>query len=418
MGEVGVAQLCVWRVLSTGARVRVGTLAQNTTGVYFAYEAEYLQQYGNLSPLILQEITEVQLARATPHGGLHGVFADSLPDGWGLLLQDRFFRQQGILPMQITPLDRLAFVGQSGVGGLVYEPAYEWHAPGTLDFAELGLQAQAIFDGQTQEVLQELLAVGSSGGARPKAMLYMPPEQPHHARSQAQLGDEAWIVKFTSQNLPLGHEEGLCEAAYLRLAEMAGLHPCTWRLLEAPKQSGASYWLAVQRFDVAADGIGRWHQHSASGLLHADFRAPSMDYEDLIKLTRHLCFSPEAAELQFRRAMFNLLACNQDDHSKNWAFLQADDGSWQVSPLYDVTFSPQRYGEHATAFAGYGKQPPVKAIQQLADRAGLTWPQAQTILQQTQECVMQFPVVARELGMRKGTVAEVMRVLERVSTAR
>jgi len=142
------------------------------------------------------------------------------------------------------------------------------------------------------------------------------------------------LVKFTSKNLVLGHEEGLCEAVYLQMAEQAGCQTPDWQLIEAPHHSGASAWLAIKRFDYMTEKAslgdelrsGRLHMHSACGLLDADFRSPSLDYSDLIKASRQLCKSPAAGQLQFRRAIFNLLAANQDDHSKNWAFLQADDG--------------------------------------------------------------------------------------------
>ena len=111
-------RLAVSRTLADGRKVAVGTLAQNRDGVYFAYEAAYLQQHGNLSPYQLRADGSVQLAaRNLPHG-LHGVFADCLPDGWGMLLQDRHFRQQGILPAHVTALDRLAFIGDRGMGAL------------------------------------------------------------------------------------------------------------------------------------------------------------------------------------------------------------------------------------------------------------------------------------------------------------
>ena len=239
-------RLAVSRTLGDGRKVAVGTLAQNRDGVYFAYEAAYLQQHGNLSPYQLRADGSVQLAaRNLPHG-LHGVFADCLPDGWGMLLQDRHFRQQGILPAHVTALDRLAFIGDRGMGALGFEPLWQPQAPPeNRDYGALGLAAQAVFDGQTEDVLQELIRVGSSGGARPKAQIWMAPDEPRHCRTVAQPGDEAWLVKYTSRHLPpLGHEEGLCEAAYLQLAERAGLQPCAWRLLDAPAKSGAKRWLA------------------------------------------------------------------------------------------------------------------------------------------------------------------------------
>lgn len=94
-----VQRLDVTRTLASGERLAVGVLAQNRQGIFFQYHQEYLRQYGNLSPFSLRPSAELQRAPREPHGGLHGVFADALPDGWGLLLQDRLFRQHGILPI-------------------------------------------------------------------------------------------------------------------------------------------------------------------------------------------------------------------------------------------------------------------------------------------------------------------------------
>lgn len=410
-----IRQLQVSRRLSNGQKVPVGTLAQNSEQVYFSYRADYVEKFGNLSPFAIKLDTSLQLAPKQPHFGLHGVFADSLPDGWGLLLQDRFFRRKGILPQRVTALDRLAFIGARGIGALIFEPSKVIEQD-QFDYVQLGLAAQTVFDGQTEEVLEALLTAGSSGGARPKAQVFMPKSGEMIARSQPSSNDEAWIIKFTSKNLPLGHEEGLCEAIYLMMAEQAQLKPCQWRLLDAPATSGASQWLALKRFDWVNNehGVGRYHQHSLSGLLNADFRLPSLDYENLIKASKLLCQSQNAAEIQFRRGIFNLFACNQDDHGKNWAFLQSDQGEWQVSPFYDVTFSPQSFGEHSTAFGGFGKKPSVKAMQKLARHAGLSWNETQKIMQQTLDVLSQFAVLAHDFGVKNATVKLIQNELNRI----
>lgn len=410
-----IQKLNVSRTLSTGQQVTVGTLAQNKQGVYFQYHENYLGRFGNLSPYALNETLALQPAPANPHHGLHGVFADSLPDGWGLLLQDRAFRQHGILPNLLTQMDRLAFVGLGAVGALAYAPHSEY-APvisGNLNLAELGQQAQAVFDGQTDDVLQALVAAGSSGGARPKALVYTQPDNWVSCRTAPKTGDEAWLVKFTSANLPLGHEEGICEAVYLQLAEQLNLQPPEYRLLQPKVGKAQRTWLALKRFDWVYNQAGRLHMHSACGLLGADFRLPSLDYQTLIAATRRLCKSPAAAQLQFRRAVFNLLACNQDDHSKNWAFLQNDQGQWQPAPFYDVTFSPHPHREHSTAFAGYGKTPPLKALQTLAAAAGFAnWEDARQIVEHTLHVLAQFESRAKSLGLGQQTVALIAKELE------
>lgn len=413
----------------------VGVLAQNLQGVFFQYDESYISQFGNLSPFTLQTDTRLQATPKQPHQGIHGVFGDSLPDGWGMLLQDRVFRQKGILPNQVTAMDRLAFVGNNGMGALSFLPASELspEVRTDIDLATLGLEAQTLFDeslsnhkthdeldGYTQKVLAALVAVGSSGGARPKAQIYMQAGDTKQCRIFAQPGDEAWLVKFTSKNLALGHEEGLCEAVYLQMASYAKCQPPIWQLIEAPENSGAQAWLALKRFDYLPvnqdvpnrQSVGRLHMHSACGLLDADFRSPSLDYVDLIKASRQLCKSPAAGQLQFRRAIFNLLAANQDDHSKNWAFLQADDGQWQPAPFYDVTYSPHPFNEHATAFAGYGKAPPLQVMQKLAASAGFaTWSDAQQCIHEAADALSQFSALAKQHGVSKTTVLAIEKTM-------
>ena len=413
-----VNKLEVTRTLSTGERALVGVLAQNKQGAFFQYDADYLNQNTNLSPFQLEAKTTLQKAPEQPHYGLHGVFADSLPDGWGLLLQDRVFRQNDILPAQVTALDRLAFVGQSAMGALSFSPVSQFseqHAQ-QLELAELGLQAQAIFDGQTEEIFSALVAAGSSGGARPKAQLFFENDNFSHCTTSANENSDAWLVKFTSKNLPLGHEEGLCEAVYLTLAENAGLSAPEWKLLEAPSSSSGSFWLAVKRFDyVKSDegNSGRLHMHSACGLLNADFRMPSLDYQDLIKASSILCKSPAVGQMQFKRSMFNLFGCNQDDHSKNWAFLQADDGQWQLAPFYDVTFSPTPYGEHSTSYYGFGKAPSKASIQKLASIANYSnWANAKLAIEEVVNAIQDFSSTAKPFGVHANTIRLIQKQLD------
>ena len=401
-----IRRLEVYRRLSNAKEVLIGEMAQNRSGVYFQYATSYVANHPSLSPFKLAFDGSLQLAAAQPHQGLHGVFADSLPDGWGMLLMDRVLRQHGVLPQQITAMDRLSYVAASGMGALQYRPKWERadsHATTRTDLALLGRSAQSVFDGQADRVLAQLAAVGGSGGARPKALIYAPASLGNQLSLTTPIStierkdDRAWLVKFTSEQLPLGHDEGRCEAAYLCLAALAGIEITESCLL--PAAAPNQVWLAQQRFDCTPSG-GRYHLQSVCGLLGADFREPSVDYEQLIKLAQQLCQSPAAGQAVFRRAMFNLFALNQDDHSKNWSFLQDDQGRWQLSPFYDVTFSPHPYGEHMTSFAGYGKQPPLKAIQSLAKHANFAqWSEAKQVIEQVLDALRQWARIAQQLGV-------------------
>lgn len=141
-----IRQLDVRRRLSDGHRVLVGRLAQNRQGVFFQYEDAYCREHHSLSPFQLPFDARLHAAPPAPHKGLHGLFADSLPDGWGLMLMDRLFRQHGIPPHAVTAMDRLAFVGEHGMGALSYHPASALIGSDEADhwsrLGELGEQAR------------------------------------------------------------------------------------------------------------------------------------------------------------------------------------------------------------------------------------------------------------------------------------
>ena len=402
-----VRRLDVHRVFATGEHRRVGVLAQNREGVFFQYDADYLRSCPSLAPLTLAFDGLLQRGPLDPHDGLHGAFADSLPDGWGRLLMDRVCRRHGILPSELTPMDRLSYVGNRGLGALQYSPpsAFTTESPTDVDLMELAERARALFEDDSADVLPELAATGSLGGARPKALVYLEASGDPRASTQPGVGLEPWLVKFTSASLPLGHEESLCEAAYLTLAQEAGIDTPRWRLIPARQRAGSSAIasLALKRFDCTPAG-GRLHMLSLCGLLDADFRAPSMDYEDLIKASQVLCESPAVGQSQFVRAVFNLFAVNQDDHTRNWSFLQDDGGRWRPSPCYDVTFSPSPYGEHATAYVGHGATPPLKDMQRLAAQANFaTWARAREVIEEVVDVLQRWPTVASELDVRQDT---------------
>ena len=401
-------KLDVYRRFSDGESQLAGQLAQSQQGIFFKYNENYLKSFSSLSPFTLPFNSLLYKAPASHHKGLHGVFSDSLPDGWGLLLMDRVFRKNNILPHQITLLDRLAYVGQQGMGGLSYQPVsgYATDTDQQLhDISLMGQEAQRIFDGQTEDVMAAIASAGGSGGARPKAMVYLDPDNQQRVSVDQSSGLSPWLVKFTSANLPLGHEEGLCEAAWLAMARQAAINVPEWLLIDQTGSSGSKGWLALKRFDCSDQcSSGRFHMHTLCGLLDADFRQPSMDYEDLVKVSQMLCQSPAAAREIFKRAMFNLFSLNQDDHTKNWSFLMDDDGQWVVAPFYDVTFSPSPYNQHMTAFSGYGSQPPLKVVQKLAMQANFGhWSQAKEVIECVVDALSLWPEQAKGLGVRRST---------------
>lgn len=371
--------------------VRVGRLATRNQRIYFEYDTAFLARGLDISPYRLPLRPGLQPCDPTVFDGLPGVFNDSLPDGWGRLLFDRALRANGILPEQVTPLDRLAHVGAHGMGALVYEPD---HAPAVaaadLDLDRLAAQSREVLDGEADAVIDELIALnGSSTGARPKAMIGLQVETGRVTHGVATLpaGFEAWLVKFPNSHD--GKDAGAIEYVYAQMAKTAGVAMTDTRLITTPK--GGAYF-ATQRFD--RHGGTRLHTHTASGLLHVDHRIPSLDYKDLIALTSGLTRDVREVEKMFRLAVFNVFAHNRDDHAKNFTFLMTGEGEWCLSPAYDLTFSSGPGGEQTTMVMGQGRAPSSADLKALGTVAGLSKDTVQDILDQTRDAVRAWPELA------------------------
>lgn len=384
-----------------GSETPLGRLAVKERKIYFEYDSAFLTSGLNVSPLSLPLKAGVQTFDNHLFEGLTGVFNDSLPDGWGRLLFDRAMRTQGILAGQLSPLDRLAHVGLSGMGALTYEPDHSnTEADGSLDLDRLASQSLQVLEGEADEVLDELLGLnGSSAGARPKALVGLDPGTLRlvHGAKFASSTFEPWLVKFA--NSQDGPDSGAMEYVYAHMAREAGLEVMDTQLLPAKNNAG---YFATKRFD--RQNGKRLHVHTACGLLHSDFRTPSLDYEDLIELTGFLTRDVRESTKMFRLAVFNVLAHNQDDHSKNISFLMDETGEWRLSPAYDLTFSSGPGGEQSTMVMGEGKSPGPDHLQVLGTGAGLKKNQINAILEQVRSALQRWPQLAKEHGVNKRNI--------------
>ncbi len=347
---------------SFGKKIEVGRLALRDKIIYFEYEKEFLSKGVELSPYKLPLKSGVHICDDTIFEGLFGLFADSLPDGWGRLLLDRHFLKQGIKYHAITPLDRLSYIGSYGVGALSYEPITEnielENKEINLDF--LASSSLEILKGNSQELLDTLLAMGgSSAGARPKAMIQINSKNEIvHGSQKLQDGFEHYLVKFPSSDDT--QDVGKLEYVYALMAKDANIYMPQTKLLYGKKNS----YFSIERFDRVGDE--RVHIHSVAGIVHSDFRLPSLDYDDLLALTLHLTKDQQEQKKMFRLAVFNLFTHNRDDHAKNFSFLLDKNNSWRLAPAYDLTFSFGPGGEHSTTYLGEGKAPNIEHLERLA----------------------------------------------------
>ena len=399
----------------TDSVIPVGVLARRERTIYFEYDAAFVSRGLEISPLRCPVRLGVQEFDPTLFDGLAGVFHDSLPDGWGRLLLERALRLRGDMPERLSALDRLAYVGHTGMGALVYDPHHDEHTAqvsGACDIDLLVAGVRDVLRGEATDVLQELLSLnGSSAGARPKVMLGVSQDRKDLVYgSVLPSGYQSWLVKFP--NMQDGEDAGAIEYVYALMARDAGLQMSDAHLF--PTKHGAGCF-ATQRFD-RRDGMhngGRLHMHSASGLLHGDPRTPSLDYEALVALTVHLTQDVRQAENLYRLAVFNALAHNRDDHGKNISYLMDEQGRWTLAPAYDLTFSAGPQGEHSTTIMGQGT-PSRDALIRLGSSVPLTKHAIHTIIEQCQDALASWTRYAKTHGVQRDSIDSVEKQMQRV----
>ncbi len=355
---------------------KVGTLAlMKNNIVAFEYDSNWITNGFSISPFSLPLKKQVFIPRIDPFDGLYGVFSDSLPDGWGRLLVDRILNSQNINSRQISQIDRLAIVGETGMGALSYKPEYNLLEDKDYqeDYDNLALSCKKILNTEHSADLDNLFRLGgSSGGARPKIL--------------TKIDNEDWIIKFPSslddKNI------GELEYLYSVCAKKCKIDMPETKLFPSKISSG---YFGIKRFDrkkLSTGTIRKLHMISVSGLLETSHRIPNLDYNDLMQLTLNLTKNFEEVEKLFRLMCFNVFSHNRDDHSKNFSFIYNEDlNKWELSPAYDLTYSYSINGEHATTINGNGINPDLNDILKVAEKIGLDKKKAECIATEIEEIV-------------------------------
>lgn len=380
---------------------KVGRIAVAGRDLVFQYDEAFLASGLSLSPIHLPPRPGVHAFNRTAGMELFGVFEDALPDSWGRRVIDRHF--QRTLKRTPTILERLAFVGERAMGALTFHPPEESEEMRSeeLHLAKLAEQAWDFDAEKIEDALPELRRVaGTSGGARPKALLGLPASKIVKkilpGDNDLPDGYRHWIVKFNSRSE--AKDAGPLEFAYAEMAAAAGAEVPEHRLITA----GKSRFFATRRFDRPGPS-SRIHMHSAAGLLHADYRTPGMEYKELFRLADLLTNDYSQKRELFRRACLNVLACNRDDHLKNFAFTMNRDGSWKLAPLFDFNFHQGPNGWQTLSVAGEGEHPRRVHLMKLAAEAGLRDRDASKILDKVRAAIGSFNKISKKLKLSKRT---------------
>ena len=410
-----------------GTTIGAVTLEDGQRTAAFEYDQSFLSSGIELSPVVMPLKRGVyqfpDLSHQSFHG-LPGMLADSLPDKFGNELINLWLSKQGRLPESFNAVERLCYTGQRGMGALEYFPVLsqendvseEIHVSQLVELASIVLSnrrnLKAVFDECDRKnlsaSLQKIISLGTSaGGARAKAVIALNPgtEEVRSGQIEAGSGFEYWLIKFSGVKNNKDKEDddladyGMIEYAYYLMAHECGIHMMPCRLLD----DGLNRHFMTKRFDRTQDGK-KLHMQSLAALGHFDFNyAGSASYEQAFTMMNALGVGHKDKCDMFRRMIFNVMACNCDDHVKNISFLMDRSGKWSLAPAYDVTFAYNPAGawtsSHQMTINGKRKEFTKEDFEGCAKLAGLTKAEKNKAFAAVSKAVGRWKDFAREAGV-------------------
>ena len=384
----------------------------------FEYDPGFLKSGLEISPLMMPARPGICSFPGLPRptfSGLPGMLADVLPDRFGNRLIDVWLAQQGRSAEDFTPVERLCYMSTRAMGALEFRPALG-PQPRTaipIEISELTRLASEVLKhrtnwavslkGETAAALQTIITVGTSaGGNRAKAVIAWNPET-HEVRSgqvSTPPGFEPWILKFDGvKDASLGDPQGFgrVEYAYHKMAIEAGLEMSVCRLLE---EGGRAHFM-TRRFDRDASD-GKVHLQSLCAMGHYDFNASGQyGYEQAFSMIQRLNLGHQAMQEMFRRMVFNVVARNQDDHTRNTAFLMDRQGHWRLAPAFDMVwaFNPAGTWTNLHQMTINGKRDRFTREDILSPASQFGIKNASELMERVILAVRQWPKHAKEAGV-------------------
>ena len=386
----------------------------------FQFDAAFVEAGIDLSPIECP-LSALTVSRRLPvdgikdrmYQGLPAFICDSLPDRWGNEVFTAWCAQQGLSLHDITPVDRLAYMGKRAMGALEFMPAYDIDAHLDIELSALYRQAEEILRMRgsyaitpDQNIsLDALYMVGTSaGGQQAKAVVAIDRESGEIRSGQTELPDsyDQYILKFNNDENG-GLPRTLMEMAYFDMANDAGIQMMPSRLIEV---DGKQHFL-TQRFD--RNGNEKIHTQTAFSMYTG-----TTDYDDLFYIGRCLDLTAEEQMQQYVRLVFNVVACNCDDHSKNFSYMLRRNGRWQLAPAYDLNFVVDPFVgipmlHHQLTIGGQAAFIGRDALLRCAERNDIK--HAREVIDKVKEVVGCFPKYAVRYGIDQKMIDTVCRVL-------
>ncbi|MFP4333350.1 MAG: type II toxin-antitoxin system HipA family toxin [Campylobacterales bacterium] len=401
---------------------KVGNILLKDGIVYFEYDKEFKASGLEISPLKLPlSLSGVYTNSEDRYfEGLAGVFHDTLPDKFGTKVIERYFESKNIPPHELTIIQKLMFVGDKSIGAITYKPVIhkieESKISELIELQNFYENAKKIISGDAIEVVDEMLSfmdsAASAGGARAKAIIgYNSDTKEIISGVKRGLKEnfEHYLIKFDiAKDDGSSSDYTKLEYIYMSMAKEVGIDVPNIELLS---HGNLAHYL-IKRFDrINGEAL---HLHSVAGLTHTNFNIPMhYSYDELLRLTRYLTGSQQAVNEQFKRMIFNIVGRNQDDHAKNFAFTMDKDGTWNLSPAYDITYSNgSGYTKnHQLSLNGKVNDFTSKDILDLAKKHSIKDSVAKEYVEQIVEVFSKFKTKAKGLDVKKQTVDRVHKAL-------
>lgn len=389
-----------------GEHFELGILADNGKELRFEYTPAAIERGLQLSPYKLP-LSAQSFGNFPEHQlRLPGLVSDALPDGWGMFLMDRLFRKYGRELAQISPLDRLAMIGDKAMGSLAFEPDDgEALTLADVELLDLAREVGTVLVDESEVLLRKLVLMGGSPhGARPKVLVNFDRVDNRMWNTENAAGTPM-LIKFPAQQ---EHKE-VCavEAMYGKIALASGIRTPKMEYFDLNSDLSA---FGIERFD-RLNGL-RIPMHTAAGAAHVDYRVTQLDYVALLRLTQLMTRDVREVMQAFDRCVFNVVFNNRDDHAKNFSFLMEQDGNWKVSPGYDLTFSQGPGGEHQLDICGEARFPSRKTLLQLASKTGIAEPSAVQSIERIVSVAEKFSDFASAFPIRSATLKTIKKAVQ------
>lgn len=394
----------------------------------FEYDSGFKNKNWDLAPLKMSirsaksifNFPELKPERNSPfdtYKGMPGLLADVLPDKYGNQLINMWLAQNGRVANSMNPVEMLCFIGTRGMGAMEFEPAtmkdtkrtFSIEMQSLVDIAKKMLSQKSSFKTnlkkEDEQAMSEILKVGASaGGARPKAVIAYNQKtgEVRSGQTNAPKGFEHWLLKLDGvSDVQLGASTGYgrVEMAYYNMAIACGIDMMTSMLLE---ENGRAHFM-TKRFD-REDGDIKHHVQTLCAIHHYDYNAvTSFSYEQLFQTMREIKLTYPEAEQMFRRMVFNVIARNCDDHTKNFAFRLKKDSQWELAPAYDLchAYKPDHQWVSQHALSINGKRKGISKSDLMVIGKSIKCKQAYVIIEEIESTVMNWKKFASDVDVSK-----------------